>query len=131
MAQNIADDELLARPLCGLDNLLRIPSTIGKRLLHENMRPRLHCLYREIGMGVGQRIDRDDIGFELAQSCLVIVELDGRAQHFRQFALLDPAFAYACDFQSRNSRIGKRVAHAHVAEPHRQYSQCHPHAPLP
>ena len=68
-------------------------------------------------MRVGQRVDRDNVWFQLRQGLLVIGEAFGALQRFRQLLVGNPARADADHLVIRDARVGERMRHPHVAEP--------------
>ena len=125
LAKDIADDQLALRALRRGDDLLGVGDAVGERLLDEHMRARLHRLDGEIGVRVGQRVDRDDVGLQLGERLLEVVERLRLGERWRQLPVGDPALADADDLESGNARIGERVAHPHIAEPDDQHSLGH------
>ena len=116
LAQDVADDELALRALRGLDDLLGVGDIVGERLLDEHMRARLHRLDGEIGVGVRQRIDRDDVGLQFGQRLLEVGELLRVRERRRQFAVSNPPLADTDHLVTRNAGITERVAHPHIAK---------------
>ena len=79
LAKDIADHQLaLAVRLAVSTTFSAFATVSAKRLLDEDMGARFHRLDGEIGMGVGQRVDRHDIGLELGQRLVEIRRISWR-----------------------------------------------------